>query len=325
MEKYFVEEVNKTVKDIKNNFSEGDICFAMLTDSHLSDSGMITRENISAVDKSINFDFIVHMGGIINGNNPKNVSMHILSNEIEKYKNSIVSKKIFVIPGEKDGYRNERFAGQLALNIMTDELWYRKMSYLDGYENISRVKNKPYYYVDCPDKKIRFIFLSSYITQIDEKHGLFEKYRSFGVEQLAWLKESALDLNKGYSAGIFSNAIPKSRYETGEDPYIYNGYSTEQTLAIIQQAKARGINICCWFAGYYNCDDESVVGGVNFAVIGSQLPSTKAYSKYNNVRIHTDRTSGINSDLWDAVLIKQNERRVYIYRFGAGEDRVIEY
>ena len=71
MKECFLKEAEKTANDIKKNLNDGDICFAMLTDSHLSDTGDCTRENISAVDEKIGFDFCVHMGGIVNGNNPE--------------------------------------------------------------------------------------------------------------------------------------------------------------------------------------------------------------------------------------------------------------
>lgn len=325
MKDFFVEEVKKTVDSINKKRMENDICFAMLTDTHLSESGSITRENITAVDDSVSFDFMVHMGGIINGNNPKNISMDILKCEIEAYKSSVKSNKLFVIPGETDGYRDERYTGQLMLNIMTDELWYNETSYLEEYKGLTRPKNKPYYYTDCEDKKLRMIFMSSYMTFIDEENGLFEKFRSFDLEQLAWLKNEALNAPKGYTVLLFSNAIPKSKYETGRKLPLCGGYLMEQTAAIVQQAKNKGVDVACWFAGYYNCDDEDCVGGVNISVIASQLPMTKTKSISEEVRVYSDRENGIKLDLWDAVLVKPTERKIYLYRFGAGEDRVLEF
>lgn len=325
MKDFFVEEVKKTVDSINSCRAQNDICFVMLTDTHMSDLGKITRENIKAVDDRVNFDFFVHLGGVINGNNPQNVSMDILKSEIKAYKSSIKSDKLFVIPGETDGYRDERFMGQLMLNMMTDELWYSETSYLEEYSGLNRPKNKPYYYVDCKDKKLRMIFMSSYMTFIDEENGLFAKYRSFALEQLAWLKNEALNAPEGYAVLLFSNAMPKSKYETGRKLPLCGGYLMEQTTAIVQQAKNRGVDVACWFVGYYNCDDEDSVGGVNVCTIASQLPTTKTKSVSDDVRMYSDREFGINTDLWDAVLFKPNERKIYLYRFGAGEDRVIEF
>ena len=32
-----------------------------------------------------------------------------------------------------------------------------------------------------------------------------------------------------------------------------------------------------------------------------------------------------SEDLWDALVLKKSERRVYLKRFGAGEDRIVHY
>lgn len=326
MKECFIKEAEKTSQSVKRNLEDGDICFALLTDSHLSDTGDCTRENISAVDETVGFDFCVHMGGIINGNNPEKISMRLLKEDLGKYAESIKANKIYAICGEQDGYRNERFIGQLAMNIMTDKLWYDENAYLDCYENVSRVKDKPYYFADIPEKKVRMIFLSSYMTQINEEIGLYEKTCVFDVEQIAWLHKTALDLEKGWTVLLFSNALPKSRFENGDDPFIYNGYSTEQVLMIVQMAKKRGINIACWFAGHYNCDAEAVVGGINFAVIASQLPTAKSSAKCGDIRVLENREIGtLNQDAWDAVVLKPEKRQINLYRFGAGEDRTIKY
>ena len=326
MKECFLKEAENTANDIKKDLKDGDIRFVMLTDSHLSDTGDCTRENISAVDEKIDFDFCVHMGGIINGNNPEKISMKLLKEDLGKYAQSIKSNKIYAVCGESDGYRNERFIGQLAMNVMTDKLWYDENEYLDGYNNVSRVENKPYYFVDIPEKKVRMIFLSAYMTQIDEEIGLYEKTCAFDVEQIVWLHKSALDLEEGWTVILFSNALPKSRFDVGHDPFIYNGYSTEQVLMVIQMAQKRGINIACWFAGHYNCDAEAVVGGVNFAVIASQLPTVKSSAKCDGVRLLKDRKIGtLNQDAWDAAVLKTDERQINLYRFGAGEDRIIKY
>ena len=324
MNTYFSEEIKKTTKDIKSQ--KNDLCFALLSNSQLSDTGSDTRKNIKAVDSETGFDFLVHLGNIINGNNPKNISEYLLSCEIEKYKKAVKSEKLFVTQGFSDGYRDERFIGQLAKNIVYDKMWYNQTAFINGYANVKRPSDKPYYFVDFPEKNIRLIFLCSYFSQIDEANGLYEKYTGIDIKQAAWLKNTALDLPLGTTVLLFSHAIPKSRFETGEDPFIYKGYSTEPILMLLEQAKKRGINIACWFGGAYNCDCEINVGGINYAVINSQLARPFSCSKCSGVRFLKDRgINTVNQDCWDAVCINTAEKVINIYRFGAGEDRKIYY
>ena len=91
MKDFFKEEITKTINDIKASKEKNDLCFCMMTDSHLSDEMSDTIDNICAVDKEINFDFIVHLGNITNGDNPKNITLRLLKSETEKLKNSIKS------------------------------------------------------------------------------------------------------------------------------------------------------------------------------------------------------------------------------------------
>ena len=49
-------------------------------------------------------------------------------------------------------------------------------------------------------------------------------------------------------------------------------------------------------------------------------------SLFPNVRKCTERGLGAETeDLWDVLLLKPNQRRIYLLRFGAGEDRVFDY
>lgn len=312
-------EVKKTVDSIKSVREEGDLCFALLCDTHLCDEGESTREHIRAVDKEIDFDFIMHLGGVLNGDNPEMISRRLLRMEIERYRSCIGSQKFFLSLGETDGWRDERFLGQLAVNIVTDEMWHEETSYIDRYDGVVRSGNKPYYYVDLPEA--RLIVLSSYYYQIDKNIGLFEKYLTHDVEQMAWLKTEALAGCEGKKVLIFGHRIPKSRFENGADPFIYQGFSTEPLLAILQQAQRRGVQICCRFGGGYGYDSEIRVADIPHAVISSQLPKTVTSAKCDGVRFAPDHT--INRDCWDAVVLKRETGILHLIRFGAGEDRII--
>lgn len=326
MNNCFVEEINKTVKDIKGVLTDDCICFALLTDSKLSDYGDETRENIKAVDKEIGFDCVIHLGNITNGDNPEKITRYLLASEMDKYINSTSSKKFFPTRGMNDGYRDERFTGQLMMHIMTDEIWCRETEFITLYDNVSRKSEKPYYYVDFPEKKTRLIILCSYYSQIDKDLGLYEQYTTIDVMQQAWLKTEALKLPEGWTAALFSHALPKSRFETGKDPFIYCGHSTEPVLMIIQQAQNKGINIAGWFAGAYGYDCEAKIAGINHAVINSQAPYMTTAAKCENVRFAENREPGtLNQDCWDAVIINTKTKKVNIFRFGAGEDRELEF
>ena len=122
MNTYFSEEITKSIDSLNEN--KYDLSFILLSDSLLSDESVTTKENIFETDKKANFDFIVHCGNFITGVNPEKISRRILKEEMQSYKESIKSGKIFVCQGINDGWRDERFKGQLACNIVCDETWY---------------------------------------------------------------------------------------------------------------------------------------------------------------------------------------------------------
>ncbi len=326
MNNCFLDEVNKTVNDIKKVMTDDSLCFALLTDTKLSDTGDDTRENIKAVDKEIGFDFIVHLGNVTNGNNPEKITRYLLELEMEKYKHSIIKKKLFVTPGIMDGWRDERFPGQLITTIMTDEVWCDETEFINLYDNVCRESGKPYYYVDFPEQMTRLVFLYPYYTQMDKHVGTFQKTTVIDVEQAAWLKAHALNAPKGYTALIFTSAIPKSRFETGNDQPLYHGASMESILMILQQAKKSGVNIAGVIGGGYGYDAEISVGDINHAVIASQAPYIVNSAKCEGVRFLENRDlDTLNQDCWDAVVLSPKTNEMHIFRFGAGEDRKLNF
>lgn len=309
---FFNAEILKTADDILKIKDTDDLCFAMLTDSWISDEGAQTCANIRAVDEKVHFDFVCHLGNIINGNNPRRPSMQVLRDELAMYQSATAGKILFATPGQNDGWRDERYLGQLALGIMTDDDWCEATKFIDDFENISRPAGKPYFYADIPKSNSRLIFLCSYHSQHDTEIEFYQKYVGFDAAQVKWLKTEALKNCAGKDVLIFSHKIPLSRFETGSDPYIYKGNSTEAVLAVVQGAKKEGANVLCHFAGAYGVDESFRLGGINFSVMGSQLAKGRDLGT-------------AEQDLWDAVVVKKKDRKIYLFRFGAGEDRIINF
>ncbi|MBO5454594.1 MAG: hypothetical protein J6A69_11645 [Clostridia bacterium] len=319
MKSYFSEEITKTVNTLKED--KYDLCFALLSDSKLSDEGAVTRENIAEIDKEANFDFSVHCGNFILGNNPEKISRRLMREEMQSYKDSTKSRKLFVCQGYNDGWRDERFKGQLACNIVCDESWSEDTVFLNEY--VVRNGNAPYYYADMEDKKTRIICLCSYVSDLDRENEMYEKYISLGVKQTVWLDKEALNLPMGWNVIIFSHRIPHSRFENGEDPFIYQGFSIEKTLAVLQQAKDRGINIVAWIAGGYGADGYAVVGGINYVTIPSQSISS-AINKCNLTEVKREKNT-LSQECWNICALNTESRELRLIRFGAGEDRIIKY
>ena len=226
--------------------------------------------------------------------------------ELDMYRDSVKKGILLPVQGINDGWRDERYLGQLMVNIMTDEVWDEQLACLNKMPGIKRPEGKPYYYIDFPKEDIRIVVLCSHFYEINDDIGLFEKYRGLSIEQQIWLRNDALKTDK--TVLIFSSTIPKSRFETGKDQFVYKGRSTESNLMILQDAKRDGADIAAWIAGGYEFDEAITVGGINFVTINTQLAKNREIK-----------------DCWDGVVLNKKSRKLHFYRFGHGNDRCIEY
>lgn len=325
MEPYFADQCRTLTEKIRALREPDNLCFALLAGTALSDFADHTDENIRAVDAQAQFDGVIHLGDILNGSIPETASRFVLSQELARFQTCTDSGKLYTVCGDDDGYRNERYVGHIVTGIVTDERWYQQTAYLEQYPDLHRPQNKPYYYVDFSERKARLIFLSSYVSQIDEQEELFEKSCQYGAEQLVWLKTEALQLPEGWAIFLFSHALPKSRFETGTDPWNYMEYASEPAMMLLRQAQKRGILLGGWFAGQYACDYETTFCRIPYFLIDSVRPQP-VKSVFSDVRKCTERKLGTKTeDLWDVLLLKPKQRRIHLLRFGAGEDRVIDY
>lgn len=324
---WFEEEVATTAASLRQVREEGDLCFALVTDTLLHDTGADTRENIRAVDDKVGFDFFAHLGNFVNGRNPEKVTRKLFRQELEEFRHTVASGRFFPAQGDLDGYRDENFKGQLATSIARDEHWVADTAFLSEEKDLHRPEGAPYYYVDFPEQKARLVVLCSYRYEFDGENLLYEKRVSYGLAQIAWMQNEALQVKKGWHVLFLSHALPESRFECGKDPFIYNGYSTEKVLSIVQAAvRERGVEVAGFLAGRYHYDAQALVGGIWHVTVDQQFPQVSPAPAVEGAMTAESRAKGTREqDLWTACLWKPTQRKLYLFRFGAGEDRVISY
>lgn len=325
MKPYFESGCRALAEKLRALRTPDDLCFAVLAGTSISDFSEHTDENIRMVDQLAHFDGVIHLGDILSGNIPETATRFVLAQELARFRRCTGSGKLYIVCGDDDGFRNERYVGQIVTGIVTDECWHQQTTYLEQYPDLHRPRNKPYYYVDFSARKVRLIFLSSYASQIDEQEEIFEKSCQYGAEQLVWLKKEALDLPAGWTVLVFSHALPHSRFETGKDPDSYMDYAFEPAMMLLRQAEKRGIRLGGWFAGQYACDYEGTFCHIPYFLIDS-VRQQPVKSAFPDVRKCTERGLGTETeDLWDALILKSEQRRIHLLRFGPGGDRVFDY
>ena len=103
---------------------------------------------------------------------------------------------------------------------------------------------------------------------------------------------------------------------------IVNGNLIFRALA--QCRKQYGFDIAGWVISHYHGDRIITRFGVPFVITASET----AYDPQlfdDDVRFWERDLGTPSEDLWDALVLKKSERRVYLKRFGAGEDRIVHY
>ena len=335
---YFEEEIKKTIKSIEEKKPGSDMVFALVTDTHLSDNGDNTRENISAVDDRVDFECLVHMGDVLCGNIPEKISRKILKEEIEGYRNSLKNRVFYIAEGNHDGFRDERYKGQLVTDMSLDENWFEDTSFINENKNVKREGKKPYFYVDYPEKELRMIFLCSTSYTHNKEEFEFIKEYSIKKPQIDWLA-GALDVPKGYSVMMFSH-IPPLKENGGAKPLLIEGRNYGKVIELIKAFNNKGtLNIdgkvydysendgsfVAWFAGDDHSDFLEEFDGITCVGVTCQtayIPQLwEPIGKFTGPRDYYT----VNEDAWDSVIWNKKERTIYLIRCGAGEDRFFKY
>lgn len=315
----YQQEIEKTIADIAQ--MPHDFSFALLTDSHLDEGLSNTVCNIRAVDREAHFDCAVHLGDFMTGNITRSYTKKLLAMQMESLRNSVASGVFYPAQGNHDGFLDND--GRSKENIVLYEDWYEATAFVEAYPNVSRPNQLPYFFVDYPDKKLRLIILSTqhYKEGVDRTNSPL--YIGIDSAQLAWLSQTALALESGWTVMLFSHDAPVTEVSRSAD----SSWGGSAVLDALSGAMERGILIAGWFFGHHHGELITKINDIPFILIGSQtsyvpqlwLPANGAGFYYERQR------NTVTEDLWDAVALDMQARKLTLFRFGAGDDRSVCY
>ena len=323
MKQYFKKEAEAISKTISELDSTTSFKIALLTDIHLSDTFDETIENITEVDKTVNFNCIVGLGDILTGGIPRGISLKLLKEHFEKCQNAIESKIAHFIQGNHDGYRDETFKGQTVDNIIFDDEWYEYTAFTEQYSNLYRETNKPYYYIDYPNFNIRLIFLCGFCYEYNAKEKHYQKYHKFSKDEQLWFEQVALKLPKDYSVMIFSHTEPMGEVISAPWPNTIEQSGGREMIDIIKKNNA---DLICWCIGHCHGDIILNVEGIQIVSTASQTAYVpQLWSMCGNGYFPERCVNTVTQDAWDSIIVNTQKRTVNFIRFGAGKDRLIKY
>lgn len=302
-----------------------DLAFMLAADSHLDDYEEDTILNMQAADSLVSYDFLVHLGDFMTGNMPKGYTAKVLKQEMGQYRSAVKNGVFYPVQGNHDGYCVSSFTGSRC-DIVVDEDWYEATDFTREYRNVTREEKSAYYYADYPEKKLRLVFLCSFSYEWTDEGKYCKKYR-MSEKQLQWLGSEALAVDAEWTVMIFSHDGPLKYFDQArldEEPWEGN---KKQLLDIVLQAKTeRGFTIAGWFIGHWHGELCEYVEGIPFIIIGSQTYYVPSLWPMPDKGHYEPREVGtVSQDLWDSVTWNKADRTLHLFRFGAGEDRVVTY
>ena len=214
--------------------------------------------------------------------------------------------------------------------------WHDFLYYQQQDRIVYGDSDKHYYYVDNYQKKIRYIFLSSYKKRETpiESSGRYYTVAAYdySTEQLSWFTETALNVAAGWTIIVFThNFISYNHGERDGEGYIANvspfvpDASKPFAQAILQYNGAG--TIAAVFAGHWHSD---AVLTINDALAGlSDNPTGKTFpcivttcDAYNfnglgeEERLYNRTVDTITEQAFDVVVLDKTARKFTLIRIG---------
>ena len=334
MEKYFMEEVEKTVESINRLADENCMVFSLLADIHIhpeQPEKMLhfkhTLENIKAVHERCNIDALFYLGDIAFVNSVMKGSYwteEIVDRELMSLKNNFYecNENSFFVAGNHDG------VNACSANPKN---WYDKM--IDTTK-VNAVENEGYFYVDFPNKKVRAVCLMDSCKE--EFTGT--NFLGYYPKQLQWLADTALNIPEGYKVIVFCHIMLETKRNidrltnSNDLAGIFNAfcekgkYESENVSADFTHRNEG--EIVALFGGHGHVRWAGRVGDIPFLQIQtpSNLMHMPQYEESWCANLPEDWESveremhTLSEDLWDTVIYNTKENKMYVIRFGAGED-----
>lgn len=282
----------QSINDAINGCTEGCETFFWITDIHW-EPDLNTRKSPLLIK------YLASKTGIskvLNGGDTGN-SQIICKNAISQLKDAIGSDKVYSVNGNHETNDASRYEDPY--ERVAEELRGHNTDIVYGDEN------KSYFYFDKMEDKIRYIGLASY--------GLFfnnDYESSYTADQLAWFKDTALNVEKGWTIIIFTHTLYYVNIDS--DKLVTNLSGANDFIDVIDHYKGNG-TIACVLMGHAH-RDRIHIGSTGVPYI---ISASDRYSVYHG-DINVKRVPGtITEQHFEAVVIDKGKRMIKLFSIGA--------
>lgn len=288
-----VKRVSDRVKDLQE---EGELSFALITDTHYTVNGTWddTSASIQQLHKEIGFDGVIHLGDFTDGMITREVTRYYVEQVLGDLKKCEIP--VWATLGNHDtnyfGNSPDKFSlkEQCELYLGRDE---------------------PRYSVDYEAHKLRFIFLDSFDPEEMLRYG-------YNEECIRWLKEQFENMHDSWKVVVFSHLAPNSRLQ-------YWAKEMRGEKELMELLRAHAGKILAYINGHNHADLLDTEEG--FPIISIVNSKCEAFTEYKPAgSITPDRKLGEPSqEAFDIMLVNTAKRQIRFVRFGAGKDKIVTH
>ena len=317
---FFESEISDTVEKILLHTDKPSYCMTFVTDTHFAPDNKDnirqtydTFHNLKAVNDAVYSNGLSSTGDFVLGNQ----TQYDTQKKIDEICNIVrmeylkSNSRVYMVNGNHDGIGGGK---------PTTNNYNSVMSHNEDY--VVRENDNPYFYVDHKKIKVRGIYLSTN-TQIGDNH-----YWGMETTQISWLKSVLEKTPSDYSIILYSHiGIFSEQFMTGKSDVqaLLNSFHNHTGDYVNRTGKC-----IAWFCGHEHFDwiCPTSQSGVDFPVIVTTASHLAGWNppdgQYPGASAPTRNDGTVTQDAWDTIIYRPDENRLYLVRFGAGEDREID-
>lgn len=315
----FADEVTDTVNKVKSKMDAPCFAFAYITDTHYKpDSdyymGMASDSynNIKKVCEKVPLHCIINGGDVVHPTDSLFPTQEDVDNTIVKIRDYMLkaNENVFFTCGNHDGIGG---GVPQTSNYMS--------MFLHNQDKVEVGEGGTYYYFDYSAVKLRCIFLDT------SKRENGSTVWGISNTQYDWLENTINSTPENYKVMLFSHIPPSpSSFENGVTKYDFST-NRDRTLTLLNNFH-NGSRIVGWFCGHEHFDwlPTKEYSGCDFPVIisTSNIFTNQPTANHIGATAPSRAYDTITQDAWNAVVYRPDEAKLYVYRFGAGDDRIID-
>ncbi len=279
--------ISAEAESVAGRVKKGLPSWILLADSHFTYNGTWddTVAAMKALSERIPLSGIIHLGDLTDGLLPESETKKITARVIGDMDG--INPNVYIVPGNHD---YNYFRGN-------PEIFY---------------PDRPQYYVDIPDQKLRFIFIDSF----DPKESLRYGFTDYCIH---WLESVLRSMLEGYIAVIFSHLTPLVRLQAWTD----NIRNREKLIAVMDSHAER---ILAFVNGHNHCDQlfNDLHNG-QFPIISMNCAKCEYFTEHkpDGAIVPQRRLGERTQESFDIMQVDSEKREIYFTRFGAGQDRIV--